>query len=96
MATILAMSSAHDNGIYIIAADRIGIEREQAFIGQSVIVDHTGWLLSGPADVHHEQILYADIDPAIAKRSRCWNNFNTPLRDRRPEQYVLSLSKQVK
>jgi predicted amidohydrolase len=71
MATILAMASAHDNGIYIIAADRIGIEREQPFIGQSVIVDHTGWLLSGPAGIQQEQILYADIDPAIAKRSRC-------------------------
>ncbi|MFT8330697.1 MAG: nitrilase family protein [Bifidobacterium psychraerophilum] len=95
MATILAMSNAHENGLFVIAADRVGVEREQPFIGQSVIVDHTGWLLSGPASDQHEQILYADIDSGTARRQRCWNNFNTPLRDRRPDQYSRSVSRPI-
>ena len=56
MATVLCMASAHTNSVVVVAADRIGAERGQPFIGQSVIVNHTGWPLAGPR-------------PAIARRS---------------------------
>ncbi len=87
MANILTMAAAHANSIVIAAADRIGTERGQPFIGQSLITSHTGWPVAGPASVDDEQILIADVDLAEAKRARRWNDFNQVLRDRRPECY---------
>ena len=87
MATILCMASAHSNSVVVAAADRVGVERGQAFIGQSVIVSHTGWPLAGPATVDEEEILIADVDLVAARRDRRWNDFNDPLRDRRPDVY---------
>lgn len=88
MANILTMSAAHTNSICIAAADRVGTERGQPFIGQSLIVSHTGWPVGGPASATEEQIVIADLDLALAKRARRWNDFNQVLRDRRPEAYA--------
>jgi N-carbamoylputrescine amidase len=88
MATVLCMAAAHSNSVVVAAADRIGVERGQQFIGQSVIVSHTGWPLAGPASVGEEEILVADVDLASARRDRRWNDFNDPLRDRRPDVYA--------
>jgi N-carbamoylputrescine amidase len=87
MATILCQAAAHSNSIVVAAADRIGVERGQPFIGQSVIVSHTGWPLSGPASVDGAELLVADVDLDEARRARRWNSFNDPLRDRRPDAY---------
>ena len=87
MANVLTMAAAHSNSICIAAADRVGTERGQPFIGQSLIVGHTGWPIGGPASPTEETIVFADIDLAEVKRARCWNDFNHPLRDRRPEAY---------
>ena len=89
MANVLTMAAAHSNSICIAAADRVGTERGQPFIGQSLIVDHTGWPQAGPASATGEEILFADLDLAATKRARCWNDFNHPLRDRRAEAYHL-------
>lgn len=88
MATVLAQANAHSNSVYIAAADRVGTERGQPFNGQSVIVSYTGWPLAGPASPDEEEILYADLDLGMARVARNWNDFNQPLRDRRPETYV--------
>lgn len=88
MANILTMASAHANSIYIAAADRVGTERGQAFVGQSLITSYTGWPIGGPASPTEEQIIYADLDLAQARRARRWNDFNQVLRDRRPEAYA--------
>jgi predicted amidohydrolase len=87
MATILCMGSAHSNSVVVVAADRIGTERGQLFIGQSVIISHTGWPIAGPGSADAEEILYAEVDLAAARRARSWNAFNDPLRDRRPDAY---------
>jgi predicted amidohydrolase len=87
MATILCQAGAHSNSIVVAAADRIGVERGQQFIGQSVIVSHTGWPLSGPASVDGAELLVADVDLDEARSARRWNSFNDPLRDRRPDAY---------
>ena len=87
MATVLCQAAAHSNSIVVAAADRVGVERGQPFIGQSVIVSHTGWPLAGPASEGGEELLVADVDPAEARRARRWNEFNDPLADRRPEVY---------
>ena len=87
MANILTMASAHSNSIYIAAADRVGIERGQSFIGQSLIAGYTGWPIGGPASATDEEIILADLDLASARRARRWNDFNQVLRDRRPDAY---------
>ena len=89
MANILLMAAAHSNSICIAAADRVGTERGQPFIGQSLIVSHTGWPVGGPASVDREELIVAEIDLAEARRARRWNDFNQVLRDRRPEAYSL-------
>lgn len=89
MANILLMAAAHSNSVFIAAADRVGVEREQPFIGQSLIVSYTGWPVAGPASSSRPEILLAEINLADAKRSRNWNDFNQVLRDRRPEMYHL-------
>lgn len=87
MSNILTMAAAHSNSVFIAAADRVGTERDQPFIGQSLIVSYTGWPIAGPASATDEEILIASIDLAEAKRARNWNDFNQVLRDRRPEMY---------
>lgn len=88
MATILSMASAHSNGLVVAAADRTGTERGQKFIGQSLIVSHTGWPLAGPAAEDGTAVLTADVDVAAIRASRTWNDNNDPVLDRRPETYT--------
>ena len=87
MATLLCQAAAHVNSVVVAAADRIGIERGQPFIGQSLVVSHTGWPVTGPASDDAEALLVADIDLAEARTARRWNEFNDPLADRRPDVY---------
>ena len=55
MANILAMGGAHSNSMYVAAADRVGVERDQPFLGCSLIVSHTGFPLAGPASKTEEE-----------------------------------------
>jgi len=87
MANILCMAAAHANSVFVAAADRIGTERGQPFIGQSLIVSYTGWPIGGPASYDQEEILYADANLSDARRKRNWNEYNQPLRDRRRDVY---------
>lgn len=87
MANTLAMANAHSNGMNIACANRIGIERGQPFIGQSVIVGADGWPLAGPASPDQEEILYARINIKRSRRSRHLNAFNDVIRDRRDDVY---------
>ncbi len=87
MANVLSMGGAHSNSIFVAAADRVGIEREQPFIGNSLIVSCTGWPLAGPASRDGEEILVADLNLSDARRKRNWNAFNQVLRDRRTDVY---------
>jgi N-carbamoylputrescine amidase len=87
MANLLAMAGAHTNGMFVAAADRVGTERGQAFLGCSLIVDSQGWPVAGPASATDEEILIATINLADARRNRHLNAFNQVLRDRRPDVY---------
>jgi N-carbamoylputrescine amidase len=87
MANILVMASAHANSVFVAAADRVGIERGQPFIGHSLIVSNAGWPIGGPASANAEEIIYADAKLSEAKSSRIWNEFNVVLRDRRTTEY---------
>lgn len=96
MANILVMGAAHSNSVFIAAADRVGTERDQPFLGCSVIVSHTGWPLAGPASSSHEEIIFADINLSDARQKRALNAFNQPLRDRRIDLYDETLGSDVK
>lgn len=87
MANLLAMSGAHSNGLFVAAADRVGVERGQPFLGCSLIVDSRGWPAAGPASASAEQILIASVNLSDARRHRQLNAFNHVLRDRRPDIY---------
>jgi N-carbamoylputrescine amidase len=87
MANILVMAAAHSNSIFVAAADRVGTERGQPFIGQSLIVGQTGWPVAGPASIDAEEVILATVDLALARRKRNWNAFNQVVRDRRRDVY---------
>ena len=87
MANILTMGGAHANSMFVAAADRIGVERGQPFLGNSLIVSHTGWPLAGPASLDREEMIVAEIDLADARRNRNLTEFNERLSDRRTDMY---------
>ncbi|MYM57563.1 nitrilase family protein [Thalassovita mangrovi] len=87
MSNILHKAAAHSNGLFIACADRVGTERGQPFIGQSLILDATGWPLAGPASREEEDILYAVITPSAVPAKRKLNEFNDIFGDRRSDVY---------
>lgn len=87
MANLLCVAGAHVNGLYVATASRVGSERGQAFIGQSIVVDPDGRPLAGPAGEQDEQILYADVDLGRARAARRWSATNHRLDDRRLDVY---------
>jgi N-carbamoylputrescine amidase len=87
MATTLTMAAAHSNGLMIACANRIGTERGQPFIGQSLIVGGDGWPVAGPSSCDREEILYAALELERARAGRTLNAFNHVLRDRRSDVY---------
>ncbi|MDR1187767.1 MAG: hypothetical protein LBK95_10000 [Bifidobacteriaceae bacterium] len=87
MATLLVRTAAHVNGFVVAAADRVGTERGQGFIGQSIIASAAGQALAGPAAETTPALLYANVNLSDGRRSRAWGRFNNPLRDRRPTSY---------
>ena len=94
MANIIVMAAAHVNSVFIAAADRIGTERGQPFIGQSLIASYTGWPIGGPASTDKEEIIYAEANLSDARRKRNWTEYNQPLRDRRKDVYGEMLGSQ--
>lgn len=87
LAHIMVTAGAHSNQMYVAAASRYGTERGQRFIGQSVIADHTGWILEHAGS--GEEVALAAIDPIGTRTARRNDPFNRPLWDRRVSQYDL-------
>jgi len=81
---------AMENGIYFVAANRVGEERGFRFIGLSRICGPDGSTLA-TAEADEETILYADIDPERSRLKRVVRSPGTHaidrLADRRPEMY---------
>ena len=95
MSNILAMAGAHTSSMFVAAADRVGTERGQPFIGNSLVVNYTGWPLAGPASEDREEMLIADANLSDARRKRNWNDFNQVLRDRRIDLYAEDLGANI-
>jgi N-carbamoylputrescine amidase len=87
MANLLCMTSAHQNGIWVAAANRIGIERGQPFLGRSINVEPSGWPQGEVASSDQPDTLHGRVDVAAARRGRSWGRFNHLLRDRRTDVY---------
>lgn len=96
MANVLCMAAAHANSMFVAAADRVGNERGQPFIGQSLIVSYAGWPIGGPASHDGEEIVTADVNLADARRKRNWNEYNQVLRDRRTDIYHEMLGSELR
>lgn len=88
MANMMCMTGAHSNNIYVAGISRVGSERQQDFIGSSVIVNPLGWPLAGPASKNREELVIAEVDLIGSRDTRFGNPFNQPIDDRRPELYV--------
>lgn len=90
MVSHVIRTRAMENHVYFACCNRVGEERGFRFIGQSQIVDPSGnWLARSEGTA--EEILYADIDPALARDKRIvrvpGKHAIHRLADRRPEMY---------
>ena len=86
----LVPARAMENHVYYAAVNRVGEERGFRFIGRSRIIAPNGDLLATGSG-HGEDILLADIDPAVARNKHI---VKVPgkyeldrLADRRPDMY---------
>jgi predicted amidohydrolase len=60
---------AMENTVYMMAVNRVGVESGFGFIGQSAIADPSGKVLAR-AGSESEEILYAEVNPALARHKR--------------------------
>lgn len=87
-ANYLAVANAHVNTVWFACADRIGIERDQPFLGRSLIVDPAGNPIAGPASQDEEELLIVEgCNLMDARTQKVWNGLNVIPRDRRTDLY---------
>lgn len=72
------------NGLYVVCANRTGLEGTKRYFGTSAIYGPDGEILAQAAE-DTDDVVLAPIDPAHAARTRRTRPF---LRDRRPELYA--------
>lgn len=90
MASHVINTRAMENAVYYVAVNRVGRERGFEFIGGSSICDPSGKTLAA-ADRTAETVMYAEIDPELARRKHV---IRVPgkheidrFADRRPQMY---------
>ena len=88
---ILHRSHAIANGIFVCAVNRVGLENNINFWGQSFVCDPFGEILIKASDTKEENLI-CDIDLNLIRKTRNSWNF---LRDRRVDSYkeILKLGK---
>jgi len=79
------MAQAHQNNLFIICADRCGVERGCTFIGNSCVVGPSGFV-AGPAAFDRPDLLVVDVNLAEARRHH-WTALADPIADRRTDVY---------
>jgi predicted amidohydrolase len=86
----LVPARALENHVYYAAVNRVGEERGYRFIGNSRLIAPDATVLAGGSE-DREEILYAEIDPAVARAKRLVKipgEYEVDrVRDRRPEFY---------
>lgn len=83
----VCVSNAYMNAVFIAAADRIGVERGQPFLGRSMIVSPSGEVLGGPASYDSEEIVYAKCNLSEARLRKRKTRLNHVILDRRTDVY---------
>lgn len=83
----LCVAQAHMNGVFIAAADRVGVERGQSFLGRSMVVSPRGRILAGPASYEGEELIYADLNLADSRLKKVRTGLNHIIHDRRIDLY---------
>lgn len=76
---------AYENGCYVMATDRSGLERGTEFNGGGCIIDPDGKLLACADEA--PSIAYAEIDIDVA-RNKSFSGYGHKMKDRRPEDYM--------
>lgn len=89
---IKAQAAAAYYGTYVLVADRCGAERGTSWVGGSLIVAPTGYLLAGPAnqpgDTAEPTSLFAAVNP-LDSRDKTLGPHNDRMLDRREALYRL-------
>lgn len=80
---IAAMAAARANRVFIVCADRVGVERGVRFTGGTSVIDESGWVL---AEIGAVGMACADADLERA-RGKAIGDRNDAFADRRPELY---------
>ena len=83
----VCVALAHLNSVFIAAADRIGIERGQPFLGRSMIVSPRGELLAGPASHDQEETIFAVCNLVESRQRKRKTRLNHLMLDRRTDVY---------
>lgn len=74
---------AFQNSVHIAMCNRVGLEGEMDFSGESIVADHSGATLALADD--REQLLFADVDLSAARQAREQKPYTSL---RRPELYA--------
>lgn len=90
-----ALVQANLNQIYIACASQSGSVMNHTFLGNSVIADPYGKVLSGPLDGVTEQTLIADFDASVALAAQHRSVLVNPRFDRRTDVYGVRLNDRV-
>jgi predicted amidohydrolase len=85
LSAFVHMAQAHMNNLFIVCADRCGVERGCTFIGNSCIAGPSGFI-AGPAGFSDPELLVADINLAES-RYHHWTQLADPIADRRIDLY---------
>jgi predicted amidohydrolase len=80
--TVLVPARAYESQVFVAYANRTGAEGEFVYCGASCVIAPDGTELARAG--RGEELLVADVDPAVLTASR---RVNTHLADRRPELY---------
>lgn len=87
----VCMAHSNMNSIFIASADRIGVERGQAFLGHSLITAPSGVPVAGPASRDREEIIVADCNLSEARKAKRKTRLNYTMLDRRTDLYDILL-----
>jgi 5-aminopentanamidase len=87
MEVVRLQAAASANRMFVVAADRCGVERGVPWVGGSVILGPEGYPLAGPVAADREDLLVARVDLHEA-RTKTISAHNHVLTDRRPDLYA--------
>jgi 5-aminopentanamidase len=87
MEVVRLQAAASANRMFVVAADRCGVERGVPWVGGSVILGPDGYPLAGPVAADREELLMARVDLHQA-RTKTISAHNHVLTDRRPDLYA--------